>query len=114
MPCPRRARPSRGARICLKAVGHTRCADTKGRASAQRVLQAGTFWLENADTTHGFRNPSRTEAAELWAVDIVPKKKQTARPRAATAIAYCWAVFAQTMLLIAVHARLASASGPFD
>mgnify|MGYP003613206674 CR=1 FL=1 len=47
----------------------------EGRGSAQRVLKAGDYWFENADTTHWFRNPSRTEAAELWAVDIVPKKK---------------------------------------
>ena len=47
----------------------------EGRGSAQRVLKAGDFWLENADTTHWFRNPSPTESAELWAVDIVPKKK---------------------------------------
>ena len=47
----------------------------EGRGSAQRVLKAGDFWMENADTTHWFRNPSQTESAELWAVDIVPKKK---------------------------------------
>lgn len=47
----------------------------EGRGSNQRVLNAGDFWMETADTTHWFRNPSRTEAAELWAVDIVPKKK---------------------------------------
>jgi quercetin dioxygenase-like cupin family protein len=46
----------------------------EGRGSAQRVLKAGDYWFENADTTHWFRNPSRTEAAELWAVDIVKKK----------------------------------------
>ena len=47
----------------------------EGRGSAQRVLRAGDYWFENADTTHWFRNPSRSEAAEIWAVDIVPKKK---------------------------------------
>ena len=47
----------------------------EGRGSAQRTLKAGDFWLENHDTTHWFRNPSQTEAAELWIVDIVPKKK---------------------------------------
>ena len=47
----------------------------EGRGSSQRVLKAGDYWFENADTTHWFRNPSRTETAELWAVDIVPKKK---------------------------------------
>ena len=45
------------------------------RGTAQRTLKAGDFWLENHDTTHWFRNPSKTEAAELWIVDIVPKKK---------------------------------------
>ncbi len=47
----------------------------EGRGSARRVLHAGDYWFENADTTHWFRNPSRTDTAELWAVDIVPKKK---------------------------------------
>lgn len=47
----------------------------EGRGSTQRVLKAGDFWFENADTTHWFRNPSATEPTELWAVDIVPKKK---------------------------------------
>ncbi|MFT4195905.1 cupin domain-containing protein [Ottowia sp.] len=47
----------------------------EGRGSAQRVLKAGDYWFENADTTHWFRNPSTTEPAELWAVDVVPKKK---------------------------------------
>jgi quercetin dioxygenase-like cupin family protein len=47
----------------------------EGRGTAQRVLTAGDYWFENADTTHWFRNPSQTEAAEIWAVDIVPKKK---------------------------------------
>jgi len=47
----------------------------EGRGSAQRLLKAGDHWVENADTTHWFVNPSRTETAELWAVDIVPRKK---------------------------------------
>ena len=47
----------------------------EGRGTAQRTLKAGDFWLENHDTTHWFRNPSKTQAAELWIVDIVPKKK---------------------------------------
>ena len=46
-----------------------------GRGSAKRVLKAGDSWMENADTTHWFANPSSTETAELWVVDIVPKKK---------------------------------------
>ncbi len=45
------------------------------RGSNSRTLQVGDFWLEAADVTHWFRNPSATEAAEIWVVDIVPKKK---------------------------------------
>lgn len=45
------------------------------RGSSSRTLQAGDSWLEAADTTHWFRNPSATETAELWVVDLVPKKK---------------------------------------
>jgi quercetin dioxygenase-like cupin family protein len=45
------------------------------RGSSERTLKAGDYWFENADTTHWFRNPSSTEPAEIWAVDIVPKKK---------------------------------------
>lgn len=47
----------------------------EGRGSTQRVLKAGDYWFENADTTHWFRNPSSSVPAQLWAVDIVPKKK---------------------------------------
>ena len=47
----------------------------EGRGDAKRVLKAGDFWLETAETSHWFVNPSTTEAAELWVVDIVPKKK---------------------------------------
>ncbi len=47
----------------------------EGRGSAQRVLKTGDFWLETHDTTHWFRNPSSTDVAELWIVDMVPKKK---------------------------------------
>lgn len=45
------------------------------RGSAERTLHPGDSWFENADTVHWFRNPSSTEAAELWVVDLVPKKK---------------------------------------
>lgn len=45
------------------------------RGSTERTLKAGESWFENADTVHWFRNPSDTEAAELWVVDLVPKKK---------------------------------------
>lgn len=45
------------------------------RGSNSRTLQVGDFWLETADVTHWFRNPSATEPAEIWVVDIVPKKK---------------------------------------
>lgn len=45
------------------------------RGTAERIIKAGDWWLENADTVHWFRNPSSTEAAELWVVDLVPKKK---------------------------------------
>lgn len=47
----------------------------ESRGAAERTLQAGDTWYENADTVHWFRNPSSTEAAELWVVDLVPKKK---------------------------------------
>ena len=47
----------------------------EGRGDAKRVLKPGDFWLETFDTSHWFVNPSTTEAAELWVVDIVPKKK---------------------------------------
>jgi quercetin dioxygenase-like cupin family protein len=45
------------------------------RGAAERKLYLGEWWVENADTVHWFRNPSSTEAAELWVVDLVPKKK---------------------------------------
>jgi len=45
------------------------------RGERSRTLKVGDAWYENADTTHWFRNPSTTEAAELWVVDVVPKKK---------------------------------------
>lgn len=45
------------------------------RGTTERTLHAGDAWFENADTVHWFRNPSATEAAELWVVDLVPKKK---------------------------------------
>ena len=47
----------------------------EGRGDAKRVLKPSDFWLETFDTSHWFVNPSTTEAAELWVVDIVPKKK---------------------------------------
>ncbi|NMG77384.1 cupin domain-containing protein [Aromatoleum diolicum] len=45
------------------------------RGEASRTLKVGDTWYENADTVHWFRNPSKTEAAEIWVVDLVPKKK---------------------------------------
>lgn len=45
------------------------------RGATSRTLQVGDYWFENNDTVHWFRNPSTTEAAELWVVDLVPKKK---------------------------------------
>lgn len=45
------------------------------RGTNQRTLNVGDAWYENADTVHWFRNPSSTEAAEVWVVDLVPKKK---------------------------------------
>lgn len=45
------------------------------RGSTARTLQAGEWWLETADVSHWFRNPSTSETAELWVVDLVPKKK---------------------------------------
>jgi quercetin dioxygenase-like cupin family protein len=45
------------------------------RGATSRTLQVGEWWTETADVTHWFRNPSSTEAAELWVVDLVPKKK---------------------------------------
>ena len=47
----------------------------EGRGNNQRVLRAGEHWLETAETSHWFTNPSGVETAQLWAVDIVPKKK---------------------------------------
>lgn len=53
---------------------------TKGRlieyrGTIERTINVGDWWFENADTVHWFRNPSDSEAAELWVVDLVPKKK---------------------------------------
>jgi len=45
------------------------------RGANERALKAGDVWYENSDTVHWFRNPSSTESAELWVVDLVPKKK---------------------------------------
>lgn len=45
------------------------------RGTAKRTLKVGDSWYENADTAHWFRNPSKTKAAEIWVVDLVPKKK---------------------------------------
>lgn len=45
------------------------------RGATERILKAGDSWFENVDTVHWFRNPSSTEAAEIWAVDLVAKKK---------------------------------------
>ena len=45
------------------------------RGSTSRTLKPGESWQETNETTHWFRNPSNTEAAELWVVDLVPKKK---------------------------------------
>ena len=45
------------------------------RGSTSRTLKPGDSWLETNETVHWFRNPSNTDAAELWVVDLVPKKK---------------------------------------
>jgi quercetin dioxygenase-like cupin family protein len=45
------------------------------RGSTSRTLKPGDTWLETHDTVHWFHNPSNTEVAELWVVDLVPKKK---------------------------------------
>lgn len=45
------------------------------RGATERTLKAGDSWYETADTVHWFRNPSTTEPAEIWVVDLVPKKK---------------------------------------
>ena len=47
----------------------------EGRSNDQRVLRAGEHWQETAETSHWFTNPSNSETAQLWAVDIVAKKK---------------------------------------
>jgi quercetin dioxygenase-like cupin family protein len=44
------------------------------RGDDKRELKVGDQWFEDSDTVHWFRNPSKTEAAEIWVVDIVPKK----------------------------------------
>lgn len=45
------------------------------RGTSFRTLKAGDAWFENADTVHWFRNPSATEPAEIWVVDLVPRRK---------------------------------------
>lgn len=45
------------------------------RGDTQRTLETGDTWYENADTVHWFRNPDSSEAAEIWVVDLVQKKK---------------------------------------
>lgn len=45
------------------------------RGTTARTLKAGEFWTETADVVHWFSNPSSTETAELWVVDLVPRKK---------------------------------------
>jgi len=45
------------------------------RGPVERTLKAGEYWAETAETTHWFRNPSTSETAEIWVVDVVAKKK---------------------------------------
>ena len=45
------------------------------RGSTERTLKVGESWYENSDTVHWFRNANSKEFAELWVVDLVPKKK---------------------------------------
>lgn len=45
------------------------------RGANSRTLKVGDSWQETDETTHWFRNPSSSEAAELWVVDLIPKKK---------------------------------------
>jgi quercetin dioxygenase-like cupin family protein len=45
------------------------------RGSLVRTLKTGESWLETSDTVHWFSNPSSNEMAEIWVVDLVPKKK---------------------------------------
>lgn len=45
------------------------------RGAVSRTLKKGESWLETNETVHWFRNPSATETAEIWVVDLVPKKK---------------------------------------
>jgi len=45
------------------------------RGSNARILKPGDTWQETFDTVHWFRNPSRKNVAEIWVVDVVPKKK---------------------------------------
>lgn len=45
------------------------------RGETKRTLEIGDTWYENADTVHWFQNPHSSEAAEIWVVDLVPKKK---------------------------------------
>lgn len=44
------------------------------RGDNKRELKVGDQWFENSDTVHWFRNPSKTESAEIWVVDIVSSK----------------------------------------
>lgn len=48
---------------------------TEYRGSEARTLKTGESWLETNETVHWFSNPSASEPAELWVVDLVPKKK---------------------------------------
>ena len=45
------------------------------RGTTVRTLKTGESWLETYDTTHWFSNPSPSDSAELWVVDLVPKNK---------------------------------------
>jgi quercetin dioxygenase-like cupin family protein len=45
------------------------------RGQVARTLKAGEWWTETAELTHWFRNPSTTDTAEIWVVDLVAKKK---------------------------------------
>ena len=39
--------------------------------AAKRAVRPGVLWVH--DVPHGYRNPSTTQAAELWVVDLVAK-----------------------------------------
>ena len=45
------------------------------RGSTSRTLNVGEWWTETAEISHWFRNPSTSESAEIWAVDLIAKKK---------------------------------------